>query len=200
MTSSLTIHNMLLSAANSAYLVLGKQLPRIMWNICGYVNQIIPSTFTSEETLQSFNHSTTYFFFRNCRFIPFFPSCYIPVNIIYIRLLDCRFGEMIRSVGLCNIDCFRPSATGWRRGRRGQFTYRDCNTIFLYIFDIILGVWDSFPRCSEKHQELIDRGRLCTDTLVFWSVGINDVCLYRLHCLVVYAAKKTRTVCRMFLL
>ncbi|CAO2817327.1 unnamed protein product [Amaranthus hypochondriacus] len=23
-----------------------------------------------------------------------------------------RFGEMIRSVGLCNIDCFRPSATG----------------------------------------------------------------------------------------
>lgn len=31
--------------------------------------------------------------------------------IMMMLMFDDRFGEMIRSVGLCNIDCFKPTTT-----------------------------------------------------------------------------------------
>lgn len=32
-------------------------------------------------------------------------------DFIFFLICGYSFGEMVRSVGLCNIDCFRPTAT-----------------------------------------------------------------------------------------
>lgn len=63
------------------------------------------------------------FFFLVFSFLPIVAACTYNFGFLHCCLnSDGSFGDMIRSVGLCNIHCFKPTGASSLRRRNDQYT------------------------------------------------------------------------------